>query len=44
MPAKIEGMAVIDGRTLILTSDNDFGIVGDKSRIVQVTLDEPLTD
>ena len=44
MPAKIEGMAVIDGQTLILTSDNDFGIAGDKSRIVRVTLDEPLTD
>ena len=30
MPAKIESMAVIDGRTLILTSDNDFGIAGNQ--------------
>jgi hypothetical protein len=44
MPGKIEGMAVIDGQTLILTSDNDFGIAGDQSRIVRVTLDQPLTD
>ncbi|MBO0664194.1 esterase-like activity of phytase family protein [Jiella sp. MQZ9-1] len=43
MPAKIEGIAVMNPTTLILTTDNDFGIAGDPSYIVKITLDKPLT-
>ncbi len=43
MPEKIEGIATIDPSTLILTTDNDFGIEGAASAIVKVSLDKPLT-
>ncbi|MEI2387618.1 esterase-like activity of phytase family protein [Breoghania sp. JC706] len=42
MPEKIEGVAVMDPSTLILTTDNDFGIAGADSAIVKVHLDKPL--
>jgi hypothetical protein len=44
MPGKIESIAVVGGQELVLISDNDFGISGDKSRIVRVRLDAPLTN
>ena len=42
MPDKIEGVAVIDPKTLVLVTDNDFGIDGAKTKMVRVTLDKPL--
>lgn len=36
LPAKIEGVAVLDPRTLILVNDNDFGIGEDKTRMFRV--------
>ena len=42
MPEKIEGVAVMGPTTLIMTTDNDFGIAGDASAVVKVTLDKPL--
>jgi hypothetical protein len=53
-PQKIEGMTVLDGKTIAIANDNDFGVgsfagpdcelvgTGLKSRIVVVRLDEPL--
>ncbi len=36
LPAKIEGIAVVDPRTLILVNDNDFGIDKDNTRMFRV--------
>jgi hypothetical protein len=44
LPSKVESIAVLGDRDLILISDNDFGIAGDKSKIVKVRLDAPLTN
>ncbi len=39
LPEKVEGMAIIDAHTMVLTNDNDFGIAGDNSHIARVTFD-----
>ena len=39
MPKKIEGIALIDNKTMILVNDNDFGIAGDDSYLYKVTMD-----
>ncbi|GGD96374.1 hypothetical protein GCM10011390_13940 [Aureimonas endophytica] len=44
MPEKIEGVAVVDPKTLILVTDNDFGIAGDRTRLVKVEFDRPLAE
>jgi hypothetical protein len=36
MPAKIESVAVLSPRELLLTNDNDFGIAGDVTQMVRV--------
>lgn len=38
MPAKIEGMAHIGGNRWIMVNDNDFGIFGDKTYLVPLTM------
>lgn len=42
MPTKIEGVALLNPKTLLLATDNDFGIAGDKTSFVKVVLDQPL--
>ncbi len=44
MPSKIEGVALINPTTLLLATDNDFGIAGDKTSFVKVVLDQPLSN
>jgi hypothetical protein len=39
LPVKIEGVALIDGKRLVLTNDSDFGISGETSKIVSVNLE-----
>jgi hypothetical protein len=38
LPEKVEGVAVVDGKQLILINDDDFGIEGAKTRIVRLTM------
>jgi hypothetical protein len=40
LPAKIEGVAVLGPRTLILVNDNDFGIADEKTRMFRVRFSE----
>ena len=40
--ADIEGMALIDERTLLIVSDNDFGVEGKATRFYRLTFDQPL--
>jgi len=42
MPSKVEGIALIDARTLILMTDNDFAIEGKKNHIIRLRLDKPI--
>ncbi|MEX6506479.1 esterase-like activity of phytase family protein [Jiella sp. M17.18] len=42
MPEKIEGVAVMGPKTIVLTTDNDFGIAGDDTAVVKVSLDKAL--
>ena len=44
MPSKIEGIALVSDRDMILINDNDFGIAGDGTSIVKVTFPLPLTN
>jgi hypothetical protein len=44
MPTKIEGVALINPTTLLLATDNDFGIAGDKTSFVKVVLDQALSN
>ncbi len=39
IPAKIEGIARMDSKTLLLVNDNDFGKDNDKTRFVYVEVD-----
>ena len=43
LPSKIEGLAVISDRELIVLNDNDFGIDGVRTQMFRITLREPLT-
>jgi len=43
-PSKIESVALIDANTLLLATDNDFGIAGDKTEFVKVVLDAPVSN
>jgi len=38
LPVKVEGVAIVDGRELVLINDDDFGIEGAKTRIVRITM------
>ena len=38
LPAKVEGVAIVDGKELVLINDDDFGIDGAKTRIVRLTM------
>ncbi|WP_119302258.1 esterase-like activity of phytase family protein [Dongia deserti] len=38
LPSKIEGVAIVDGKELVLINDDDFGIEGAKTRIVRLTM------
>ena len=38
LPEKVEGVAIVDGKELILINDDDFGIEGAKTRIVRLTM------
>ena len=40
--ADIEGMALIDDRSLLIVSDNDFGCEGKQTRFYRLTFDKPL--
>ncbi len=42
MPAKIEGMAVMSDRELVLVNDNDFGVSGAETRLVRLTFGTPI--
>ena len=42
LPAKIEGMAVMSERELILVTDSDFGIEGQATSMLRVTFAEPV--
>jgi len=42
MPKKIEGIGLVDAKTLMLINDNDFGIEGDDTAVVVVKLSTPL--
>jgi len=42
MPAKIEGIGIVDANTLMLINDNDFGISGDKTVVVVTHLNKPM--
>lgn len=42
LPAKIEGVAVLSDRELILVSDSDFGIKGDTTQMRRVRFDKPV--
>jgi hypothetical protein len=41
LPEKIEGVAIIGGKQLVLINDDDFGIEGAKTRIVRITMPRP---
>jgi hypothetical protein len=38
LPEKVEGVAIVGGKQLILINDDDFGIEGAKTRIVRLTM------
>ena len=38
LPEKVEGVAIVDGKELVLINDDDFGIEGAKTRIVRITM------
>jgi hypothetical protein len=38
LPEKVEGVAIMDGKDLVLINDDDFGIEGAKTRIVRLTM------
>ena len=38
LPEKVEGVAIVDGKQLVLINDDDFGIEGAKTRIVRLTM------
>jgi hypothetical protein len=38
LPEKVEGVAIVDGKQLILINDDDFGIEGAKTRIVRLAM------
>lgn len=42
LPAKIEGVAVLNDRELVLVSDSDFGIKGDTTEMRRVRFDKPV--
>ncbi|WP_259782492.1 esterase-like activity of phytase family protein [Aestuariispira ectoiniformans] len=42
MPSKVEGIGIVDAKTLMFVNDNDFGIMGAKTQIVTVPLKKPL--
>ena len=43
MPSKVEGVGIVDAKTLIFVNDNDFGVGGDeKTIIVSIPLEKPL--
>ncbi|MFG1421055.1 esterase-like activity of phytase family protein [Roseixanthobacter liquoris] len=42
LPAKIEGVAVLNERELILVSDSDFGIKGDTTQMRRVRFEAPI--
>ena len=44
MPSKIEGIALVSDRDMILINDNDFGIADDRTEIVRITFPAPLTN
>ncbi|MBN2679318.1 esterase-like activity of phytase family protein [Acidithiobacillus montserratensis] len=39
LPEKVEGMSLVEGRTLVFITDNDFGIRGEQTEMVRVPLD-----
>lgn len=39
-PTKIEGLAIISPQEWILVNDNDFGIEGDKTHIIRLSLQD----
>ena len=38
LPEKVEGVAIVDNKQLILINDDDFGIEGAKTRIVRIAM------
>lgn len=42
MPTKIEGIGIVDAKTLIFVNDNDFGIEGAATQVITVPLTKPL--
>ncbi|MFG1461349.1 esterase-like activity of phytase family protein [Xanthobacter sp. DSM 24535] len=42
LPAKIEGVAVLSDRELVLVNDSDFGIKGDTTQMRRVRFDKPV--
>ena len=38
LPEKVEGVAIVEGKELVLINDDDFGIEGAKTRIVRLTM------
>lgn len=42
LPAKIEGVAVMSPKELVIINDNDFGVDGVRTQMFRVTLPEPL--
>jgi len=42
LPAKVEGVAVMSERELILVTDSDFGVEGAATRMLRVTFAEPV--
>ncbi|HEX9448483.1 MAG TPA: esterase-like activity of phytase family protein [Dongiaceae bacterium] len=41
LPAKLEGMAMVGSNDLYLINDDDFGITGDHTRMVHLTVNPP---
>lgn len=44
LPAKVEGIALLDAKHLLLINDNDFGITGEESVISILPIAEALTE
>ncbi len=42
VPADLEGLTLLDARTLLLVNDNDFGVEGVETEFWSVELDDPL--
>jgi hypothetical protein len=42
MPKKVEAAAVMSPTEMIILSDSDFGIEGDKTQIRRITFSEPV--